>query len=153
MTLRQPLLLRLEFQYPLEQAGSTLGKIIGSLQRPMFKCNHWKYSISLIVVTDESARDLVKRLGLDDIDAVEDYCCHVAPIGAITKHGGMNSFFTSLDKAWDAVGKRRHPEYVRQTKRFDPRFEDRVKDPERGAVSKMKVKPPRVWQPPKNPYR
>lgn len=153
MALRQPLLLRLEFQFPLERAGSVLGKVIGSLQRPMFKCNHWKYSISLIVVTDESAYDLVKRIGLDDIEAVEDYCCHVAPIGAITKHGGMNSFFTSLDKAWDTVGKRRNPEYMRQAKRFDPRFEDRVKDRESGAIRQVKVKPPGVRQQPKYPYR
>jgi hypothetical protein len=153
MQISQPLLLRLEFAYPLENANHVIGPLITSLKRKMFKCGHTKHGITLIVVTEESSRELVKRLGLDDNSSVIDYHCHVAPIGAITKHGGISPFYDALDKAWNAVGQRRNPEYVRQTKRFDPRIERRVKDPERGAVREMIVKVSGAGKPPQYPDR
>lgn len=153
MRVKQPLLLRVEFDFPLESANHVIAKIIGPMQRQIFKCCHGKYSMAIIVMTDESSHELVDRLRLKQITGIADYSCHVAPIGAICMHGGMNTFATALDKAWDAVGKRRNPEYMRQTKRFDPRFEDRVKDPQSGAIRKMKVKPPSPRQPPEYPDR
>jgi hypothetical protein len=153
MRVKQPLLLRVEFSFPLENAQHVIGKIIGPLKRQMWKCSHGKYSIALLVVTEESALELVKRLGLSDISGIEDYTCHVAPIGAICMHGGMNTLHTALTKAWDAVGQRRNPEYMRQTKRFDPRLERRVDDRESGAIRQVKIEPSSVRQPPKNPDR
>jgi hypothetical protein len=153
MRVKQPLLLRVEFSFPLEKAQHVIGQIVRPLSWPWWKCSHGKYSISFVVVTEESSLELVKRLRLDEITAVEDYTCHTAPIGVICKHGGMNTLHTAVSKAWDAVGKRRNPEYVRQTKRFDPRFERRVEDRESGAVRQVKVEPPRARQPAKNPDR
>lgn len=150
---KQPLLLRLEFAYPLENANHVIGSVLKALQRTAFKCGHTKYGITLIVVTEETSRDLVKRLGLNSETAIVDYHCHVAPIGAITKHTGICPFHDALDKAWNAVGERRNPEYMRQAKRFDPRFERRVKNPESGAVREMIVKPAGAGKPPQYPYR
>ena len=62
MRVKQPLLLRVEFAFPLENAQHVIGKIIGPLKRQMWKCSHGKYSIALLVVTEESALELVKRL-------------------------------------------------------------------------------------------
>lgn len=152
MRVKQPLLLRVEFAFPLENANHVVAKIIGPLQRQMFKCCHGKYSIALLVITDESALELVKRLRLGEISGIDDYSCHVAPIGAICMHGGINTLHTALTKAWDAVGQRRNPEYMRQTKRFDPRIERRVEDRESGAIRQMRVEPPRVRKPSQEPY-
>lgn len=150
---QQPLLLRVEFPFPLEKADYIIAQIVRPLARPMWKCSHGKYSIALVIVTDESSRDLVKRLRLDEISGVEDYTCHVAPIGVICKHGGLSTLHTAVTKAWDSIGKRRNPEYMRQTKRFDPRIERRIEDRERGAVREVKVEPSGMRNPPKEPYR
>jgi hypothetical protein len=143
----------MEFEFPLENANHIIGPLITSIKRPLWKCCYWKYSISLVIVTHETPLELVQRLGLDNIEAIVDHSCHVAPIGAITKHGGINTLHTAISKAWETVGQRRNPEYMRQTKRFDPRVERRVEDRERGAIREMRVKPPSVRQPPKDPYR
>ena len=153
MRLPQPLLLRVDFAFPIENAHHVIAKIVTPLERRMWKCNHGKYSLSFVIVTEESSRELVKRLGLDDMSGVADFLCHVAPIGVITKHGGVNTLHTAVTKAWESVGKWRHPEYMRQAKRFDPRIERRVEDRERGAVREMIVKSPRVRKPPEDPNR
>ena len=150
MRLPQPLLLRVEFAFELEKANHVVARIIGPLKRQMWKCSYGKYSISFVIVTEESSSELVKRLGLDSIEAIVDYSCHVAPIGAVTKHGGMNTLHTAVTKAWETVGQRHHPEYVRQTQRFNPRIERRVENRESGAVREMKVEAPRVRKPPKD---
>lgn len=147
MRVQQPLLLRVEFSFELEHANRVIGKIIAPLKRQMWKCSHGKRSICLLIVTDESSFELVQRLRLKQISGIEDYVCHVAPIGVICKYGGMNTLATALDKAWDAVGQRRNPEYMRQAKRFDPRVERRVKDRESGAIREMHVEPPTVRKP------
>jgi hypothetical protein len=153
MRLPQPLLLRVEFVFELEHANHTIGQIIQPLQRQMWKCSHGKRSIALVVITEESALELVKRLRLDEMTAVEDYTCHVAPIGVICKHGGMNTLATAIGKAWEAVGQRSHPEYMRQTKRFDPRIERRVEDRQSGAIREMRVELAGVRKPPKDSNR
>src|ERR1700722_4172515 len=130
MRLLQPLLLRVEFSFELEKANHLVARIVTSLRRKMWKCNYGKYGISLVVITEESSRELVKRLDLDSMEAVTDYFCHIAPIGVITKGGGVNTLHTAVTKAWEEVGQRRNPEYMRQTKRFDPRVERRVEDRE-----------------------
>jgi hypothetical protein len=153
MRLPQPLLLRVEFAFELERANHAIGQIVGPLKRQMWKCSHGKRSIAFVIITEETSLELVKRLRLDEISALEDYCCHVAPIGVICKHGGINTLHTAVTKAWEAVGQRRNPEYVRQTKRFDPRVERRIEDRERGAIREMRVEPSRVRNPPHDPDR
>ncbi len=153
MQLATPLLLHVEFNNELEKAHHVIGQIVGPLQRKMWKCGHAKRSIRFVVITEESSLELVQRLRLDQIDGIFDWTCHVAPIGAVSKHGGMSSLNTALDKAWEEVGKRHHPEYVRQTKRFDARIERRVKDRESGAIREMRIETPSMRQPPKNSDR
>jgi hypothetical protein len=153
MRLPQPLLLRVEFAFDLERANHVIGQIVGPLKRQMWKCCHGKRSIAFVIITEESSLELVKRLRLSEMDAIEDYSCHIAPIGAICKHGGMNTLHTAVTKAWEHVGKRSHPEYVRQTQRFNPRIERRVEDRESGAIRQMSIEPPRMRKAPKDSDR
>jgi hypothetical protein len=57
-----------------------------------------------VIMTGESSRELVARLRLDGITSIADFSCHIAPIGAICKHGGISTLHSALDKAWKAVG-------------------------------------------------
>jgi hypothetical protein len=150
MRLPTPLLLHVEFLFELENAKHVIANIIQPLKRKMWKCSHGKRSIAFVIITEESSAELVKRLKLGEMDAVTDFSCFIAPIGAVCKYGSFNSLNTALDEAWKEVGKRRHPEYVRQTKRFDPRVEWRVKDSERGAVREVRVEPTSMRQTPKD---
>jgi hypothetical protein len=135
---RQPLLLRLEFNFEIEHAGYALKPIERSIYRDFWKCSHGKRSVVFVIVTQESSRELVTRLKLDDVTALEDYCCHVAPIGAISKHGGLSTLHDALQKAWAAVGERRSAAYRRQRERFNPRKELRSDDREYGALRERK---------------
>jgi hypothetical protein len=107
----------LEFAIEIEHAGYALKPIERAICRDFWKCAHGKR----VILTHESSRELVSRLKLADVTSLEDYCCHVAPIG----HGGMSTLHDALKKAWDAVGERRSPAYRRQRERFDPRKEMR----------------------------
>lgn len=138
---RQPLLLRLEFAFEIEHAGYALKPIERAICRDFWKCSHGKRSIAFVILTHESSRELVSRLKLADVTSLEDYCCHVAPIGAISKHGGMSTLHDALKKAWDAEGERRSPAYRRQRERFDPRKELRSDDREYGALRERKPHP------------
>lgn len=137
---KQPLLLRLEFKFELEHAAYALKPIERSIFRDFWKCSHGKRSISFVVLTQESSRELVTRLNLGEVTALEDYTCHVAPIGAISKHGGLSTLHDALKKAWTAVGERENQAYRRQRQRFDPRKESRSDDREFGALRTRKPK-------------
>ena len=141
---KQPLLLRLEFTFEIEHAGYALKPIERSIFRDFWKCSHGKRSISFVILTQESSRELVTRLELDKVTSLEDYSCHVAPIGAISKHGGLSTLHDALKKAWAAVGERGNPAYRRQRKRFDPHTESRADDREFGAMRQRKPKPKNV---------
>jgi hypothetical protein len=137
---RQPLLLRIEFAFEVEHAGYALKPIERAIGRDFWKCAHGKRSVAYVIVTQESSVELVKRLKLDDVTSVEDFCCHVAPIGAICKHGGLSTLHDALKKAWTAVGERRSPAYRSQRQRFNPRTESRADDREYGALRERKIK-------------
>jgi hypothetical protein len=150
---QQVLLLRTELRFELEDSNHVIGRIVTAIKRPMWKCMHGKRTIAFVVITGESSLELVKRLGLDAIDGVENYWCHVAPIGVVAKHGVLDSLGTAIDKAWEYAGKRRNPEYVHQTQRLDPYLERRVKDRMGGASIEVPVKRQAVRKPTRNPYR
>lgn len=114
---------------------------------------HGKRTIAFVVITEESSVELVKRLGLDQIAGIENYWCHVAPIGVVAKHGYLDSLDTAIDKAWGHAGKRQNPEYMKQTKRSDPYVERRVKDGMGGASVEMRVESRGVRNPPQKPNR
>ena len=134
---RRPLLLRLEFAFEIEHAGYALKPIERAICWDFWKCAHGKRSIAFVIL-HESSRELISRLKLADVPSLETYCCHVAPIGAISKHGGMSTLHDALKKAWDAVGERRSPAYRRQRERFDLRKEMRSDDREYGALRERK---------------
>lgn len=138
---RQPLLLRIEFSFEVEHAGYALKQIGQAIGRDFWKCSHGKRSIAFVILTQESSRELINRLKLDEITAIEDYCCHVAPIGAISKHGGFSTLHDALKKAWTAVGERRSSAYRGQRQRFNPRTEKRSDDREYGALRERKRAP------------
>lgn len=135
---RQPLLLRIEFAFEVEHAGYALKPIERAIGRDFWKCSHGKRSVAFVIVTQESSRELVGRLQLDAVTSIEDWSCHVAPIGAISKHGGLSTLHNALQKAWDTIGGRRSSAYSDQLKRFDPRRESRAVSREFGALRERK---------------
>src|SRR5262245_5735005 len=98
---KQVLLLRVEFPFALENCDRTIGRIVGALQRPMWKCMHGKRTIAFVVITDESSLELVKRLGLNEMPGIENFWCHVAPLGVVAKNGFLDSLDDAIDKAWE----------------------------------------------------
>jgi hypothetical protein len=148
---RQVLLLRVEVPFELESCDHTVGQIVRALKRPMWKCMHGKRTIAFVVITDESSLELVKRIGLHEMPGVENFWCHVAPIGVIAKYGALDTLDTAIDKAWEYAGKRHNPEYVRQTKRLDPFVERRIKDGMGSATVEMRIKPRGMRKPSKDP--
>jgi hypothetical protein len=137
---RTPLLLHIELGFELEHADYVLKPLARSIGRDFWKCAHGKRSVAFVILTEESSRELVSRLALADIGAIEDYSCYIAPIGAVCKHGGFSTLHVALDKAWKAVGERRHPSYRGLRQRFDPRNEKRVDNRDHGAV-RERVRP------------
>jgi hypothetical protein len=81
---------------------------------------------------------------------VENFWCHVAPIGVIAKNGFLDSLDAAIDKAWEYAGKRRNPEYMREAKRRDPFVERRVKHGMGRASIEVGIEPRSVRKPPKN---
>lgn len=134
MQRQQPLLLHIELKFEHEVASYIVNPLTRAIGRKHWKCCHGKRSLAFVVLTDESSRELVRRLGLADITGIEDYSCYVAPIGAVTKHGGFSSLHSALNEAWDSVGGRRHPAFRQQSRRFDRFRDDRISDPENGAL-------------------
>ncbi len=149
---QQVLLLRVEVPFELESSNRTIG-IVTSLKRPMWKCMHGKRTIAFVVITEESSLELVKRLGLHEMPGIENFWCHVAPIAVVAKNGFLDSLDTAIDKAWDYAGKRRNPEYVRQTKRSDPFVERRVKHGMGCASIEVGIEARSMRKPPKDSDR
>lgn len=135
---RQPLLLRIEFAFEVDHAGYALKPIERAIGRDFWKCAHGKRSVAFVILTQESSRELASRLQLDAITSIEDWSCHVAPIGAVSKHGGLSTLHAALQKAWAAVGERRSSAYRGQRHRLDPRLESRVEDREFGGKREWK---------------
>jgi hypothetical protein len=148
---QQVLLLRIEVPFELERCNHTIGQIVRALKRPMWKCMHGKRTIAFVVITVESSLELVKRVGLYEIPGIENFWCHVAPIAVVAKHGALDTLDTAIDKAWEHAGKRRNPEYVRQTKRNDPTVERRIKHGVGRASIEMGIEASRVRKPSKDP--
>jgi hypothetical protein len=151
--MQQVLLLRVELPFELEKCNHTIGRIITALKRPMWKCMHGKRTIAFVIITHESSLELVKRLGLYSMDDIDNFWCHVAPIGIIAKNGVLDTLDTAIDKAWEHAGKRHNPEYMRQTQRLDPLVVRRVKDGMGSASIEMRVKPRGMRDEPQNPDR
>ena len=53
MRLPQPLLLRVEFAFDLENASYIVGQIVGPLQRTMFRCCYGKRSLAFLIITEQ----------------------------------------------------------------------------------------------------
>lgn len=130
----QPLLLHIELKFELDVAGYIVNPLARSIDRRYWKCCHGKRSLAFVILSEESSRELVRRLKLADITGIEDYSCYVAPIGAVTKHGGLSSLHSALNAAWDIVGGRRHPAFRDQSRRFDKFRDTRISNDEHGAL-------------------
>jgi hypothetical protein len=87
-------LLRVEFKYDLESKDSQIavGTIIKNVRRPAKAAMHCKRSIALVITTAESSTELLTRLRpvLEQLGAVDNYWCHLAPPAVVARHGGLD---------------------------------------------------------------
>jgi len=149
------LLLRVFFQFDLDAPG--IGhdgmKVGKAIQRWLKPAMHTKRGLAFVVVTNETAGQLVERVrpALDSISSIENYWCHTAPRDVVGKHGSIDPLTKFVHDAWDEVGKRNEPKHVRKAKRFQPFSERTVKEGESGAVDQVFAKFRRRWKPVKRP--
>jgi len=110
-------LLRVEFKYDLESKDSqvAVGTIIKNVRRPTKAAMHCKRSIALVIITPESSTELLTRLRpvLEQIGAVDNYWCHLAPPAVVAKHGGLDPLATRVREAWEEIRKGRKSYNVR----------------------------------------
>jgi hypothetical protein len=99
--MRQPFLLRVEFNVELDHAHKAIGQIIKAFQRPLWKGMHGKRTMGFVVVTHETGVELLRRLrpSLDEIGSIDQYWLHVAPSAILAKHGSLDPLATAIEKA------------------------------------------------------
>jgi hypothetical protein len=107
----QPLLLRIEFKFDLEAKDSqrAIGAVIRNIRRPAKAAMHCKRSCALVIVTSETSTEFLKRLRpvLEEMSAIDNYWCHVAPTAVVAKHGGLDPLVTRVAEAWEEARKGR----------------------------------------------
>ncbi|MGY4571525.1 hypothetical protein [Bradyrhizobium sp. USDA 3256] len=113
----QPLLLRLEFKFDLESKDSqrAIGAVIKNIRAWARPAMHCRRSCAIVVVTSETSTEFLTRLRpvLEEMSAIENYWCHVAPDRVVAKHGGLDPLVTRVVEAWEEARKRRKSYYVR----------------------------------------
>jgi hypothetical protein len=113
----QPHLLRVEFKFDLESKDSqrAIGTIIKNVRRPAKAAMHCKRSIALVITTAETSTELLTRLRpvLEEISAIDNYWCHLAPPAVVARHGGLDPLVTRVKEAWEEIRKGRKSYNVR----------------------------------------
>ena len=114
-------LLRVEFKFELEdrQSRAAIGQIITALKRPAKAAMHCKRSFALVVTSGESSTELLNRMRptLEDISAVDNYWCHLAPRGVTARHGNLDPLANRVREAWEELGQRRSSNNMRYSQR------------------------------------
>jgi hypothetical protein len=104
----QVLFLHLVFKFDLEHAKHTVGRIIKVMRCPVHRGMHSRTGLGMLIVTTESAQELVERIRpvLDDIESLENFWCYVAPQpdDVVGRHGGLDPLCHRLRKAWVDAG-------------------------------------------------
>jgi hypothetical protein len=125
------LVLDLSLKYELEEAKRDIEKVVLSLgTRWHRKGKHQRCSLSFVVVTTETDKMLMDRLGhrLQRVGAVEKFHIFQAPRYALCSDGPIDPFSSAILDAWDVVRQRHQPQNVRKPERLGGRSFGPVKD-------------------------
>src|SRR5579864_6443034 len=82
---------------------------------------HSKKAVAFVILTEESSEKLLERLTptLESITSVENYWCHTILDDVVGRNGGIDPLRTYVTEAWQELGKRNKPNYVRQPERTE----------------------------------
>jgi hypothetical protein len=112
--------LELSLKYELEEVHREIERVVKALgTRWHRKGKHLKYSVSFVIVTGETDKMLMDRLGpkLASINAIEKFFVFFAPRYALCSDGVMDPFSSAILDAWDVVRGRNQPQNMRQPQR------------------------------------
>lgn len=114
-------LLRVEFKFDLEDRDTkrAIAQIISAIRKPAKAAMHCKRSFALVITSSETSAELLSRMRptLENISAIDNYWCHVAPRGVIARHGNMDPLATRVREAWEEIGERRNSKNMRYSQR------------------------------------
>lgn len=107
--------LTIKLKYDWENLSrNDLGRIASATNRWMKRAKYGGKVIGMLVVTDETAQDLLDRIRpeLDNISVIEDFWCQTAGSDGVGRFGGMCPFHTAIGAAWEEARKRNNPKKV-----------------------------------------
>jgi hypothetical protein len=132
--------LTLLFKFPWKDLDR--GRLIDidrQVQRHIQRGKHTPYSFSMLVVTDESPAELVKRVrpGFEAVGVIEDFWAQIVGLDATGPTGDFDPFTFRVKKAWVEANDRNKPKHLQERRPRDTRVENGVQKLDRGATLEM----------------
>jgi hypothetical protein len=143
------LLLRVGFLYELERTANDVSRIHRTIKRRWcYPAMHSKRMVAFVIVTEESPKRLMDRVGptLEAISAIENYWCHYIFDDIVAKNGNMDPLTCYVREAWQEVRKRNSTDYVREPERAEPVIIGNMEGFNRRAAIEMGIKARRPWK-------
>jgi hypothetical protein len=155
MAFYKVMLLTASFLYEVERAAPEVGKVVKATKRWCRPVLFGKRAVGFVILTEESAKDLVERLRpmLDAITTIADYRCQTVLDDVVGKNGGLDPLRSYVLEAWAELRKRNHPDYVRQPERAETIIVGNMENFDRRTAVEMGIKSRRPGKPPKQPDR
>jgi hypothetical protein len=148
-----PLLLHLAFKFPLEDVERDLKRTVAKVERWCKRAMFTRRGVALVVVTDETPRQLVDRLRstLESVTTLEDFWCHSLPADVAGRHGNLDTLEERGREAWAHARKLNETQHMRKPKGRNWFGKHGPRDVQLGAPVEMSVyaraerKPPRKF--------
>jgi hypothetical protein len=150
------LLLRVAFKYEIERTANDISRIHRAINRSWcYPAMHSKRAVAFVILSEESERELVDRVRptLDRITGIENYWCHIMASDVAAMNGDNDTLTCYVREAWQELGKRNKPNYVRQPERAEPIVIGRMKDFDSRTAIEMGIKAPGMGKAPKDSDR
>lgn len=126
-----------------------LAKVMRAVQRWCKPAKYGGYIVGLLVVTDETAPQLMQRVRpiFDAISAIEDFWCQTAGSDVVGRHGQMCPFVTATGAAWEEARKRNYPKKVSDFRTRNVWLDNGIDYFNRKNAIKMGLRPRREREP------
>lgn len=121
--------LSLQTRYPIEHLSrQDMIAIANITKRWARRAKHSKYTVSLVVVTNESPQELMDRIGagLEAITAIERAQCSDLGRDVAATDGNMDPFVTFVREAWKEADRKNSSRVIREPK---PKHVEEVRSP------------------------
>lgn len=128
----------------IDRAG--VGRLISNLRRPAFAVKHTRNSFSLLVVTRETAKELMNRLtpAMEAITGFENWWINSVGYDCVARHDRADPFMQRFEKAWriaERIGHRTQAEDLRSLQPDDIFAQHGIEEFDRKAAVKMGLRP------------